>query len=133
MIYWVRHGLCISLSPPQLCSFFTVWVPIIKFNEDALHLLFVYCIEYTVIVTIYTFCYFLYWFLSQPLLPWHHTLRLLPVHAHVLITSRSSCSGLLQHGAAVCFFLASLAIIMVFSLFHQFCLLLLIVEDKVSR
>ena len=73
--------------------------------------MFVYCIEYTVIVTIYTVCNFLYWFLSQPLLPWHHILLLLPVHAHALIISRSSCSGLLQHGATVCFFLSFMLVI----------------------
>ena len=44
---------------------------------------------------------------------------------------RSSCSGLLQHRATVCFFLVFL-VVMAFSRFHHFCLRLLI-EDKVSR
>ena len=34
MVYWVRHGLCISLSPPQLCVFslsgFPPWLLIVR-------------------------------------------------------------------------------------------------------
>ena len=61
-----------------------------------------YCIEFTVIVIIYTVCHFLYWFLSQPLLPWHHTLLLLPVHAHARLSSADPpvlvyCNMVLQY------------------------------------
>ena len=34
MVYWVRYGLCISPSPPQLCSFllsgFPPWLLIVR-------------------------------------------------------------------------------------------------------
>ena len=40
MAYWVRHGLCISPSPPQLCSCFTVWVPTIVTDCQELSVLF---------------------------------------------------------------------------------------------